>query len=314
MNAKPDLIFLKGNFDDQKIWGGSKLKSYGYEGTQDKIGELYLISALKDKPSFILNKEVVEKNLYDFFINNRDWFNNWEKDYPLLSKLIDANDDLSVQVHPNDEYARINFNKFGKTECWYIIETKKNNEIVYGLTTNDLNVIKKCIEQNKWNEVLNLVPINNNDVIFIPAGTVHAIKSGTFLFEIQQSSDLTFRLYDYDRVDNNGDRRKLHIDDALSCINLNIKINKTRVSNNLMIYCPYFRTEIYDINGKKEFKFSDVYWVELVILEDHINDTYINDFKLKKGISVLIKENISFTIKGNLKIAITYILKKQNHI
>lgn len=303
-----DIILIKANFDDTKIWGGNKLKEYEYNGTSDKIGEAYLISALKDKPSFILNKDINEDNLYDFFINNRSWFENYDGDYPLLSKIIDAKDDLSVQVHPNDLYAKEKFSKLGKTEAWYILDCENDSDIVYGLTTKNKEDVEKAIKNNTWNEVLNYVKINKGDVLFIPSGTVHAIRKNTLLFEIQQSSDLTFRLYDYDRVDENGNKRELHIEDSMNVIDFNHECKIKKVENNVMVSSKFFNTEIYEISNWKNFFYKNVYWVEIVVLEGEalINDEYM----IKNGISAIIKNKTPFKIKGNIKVAITYITKE----
>lgn len=302
-----NIILLKPNFDDTKIWGGTKLKDYGYNGTSEKIGEAYLISGLEERPSFIINNEINEKNLYDFFKNNNEWFNNYEGEYPLLSKIIDANDDLSVQVHPNNEYAKEKFSKLGKTEAWYVLDCDEGSDIVYGLKTKNKNDVEEAIKHNKWSNVLNCLPIKKDDVLYIPAGTVHAIKKNTLIFEIQQSSDLTFRLYDYDRKDKKGNKRELHIEDSLNVINFDCNCEITKVIDNKMVSSEYFTTEIYDIKNWKNFFYDNVYWVELVVLdgEGMLN----NNIELKKGISAIIKNKTPFKIKGDIKIAITYIIK-----
>ncbi len=303
-----DIILLKSNFDDTKIWGGQKLKSYGYDGTSNKIGEAYLISALEDRSSFIINDDIKEKNLYDFYKNNKEWFNNYEGDYPLLSKIIDAKDDLSVQVHPDDNYAKNKFSKLGKTEAWYILDCNVDSDIVYGLKTNNKEDIKKAINNNDWSSILNYLPIKKDDVLFIPSGIVHAIKKNTLLFEIQQSSDLTFRLYDYDRVDDNGNKRELHIEDSLNVINFDHDCKITSVQNNIMVSSKFFTTEIYDISNWKNFFYKDVYWIELVVLDGE--GTLNNNIKLKRGISAIIRSKVPFKIKGNIKVALTYIIKE----
>ncbi len=300
-----NIIFLKSNFDDTKLWGGHKLLDYGYLGTSDKIGEAYLISGLKACPSLINDLEIQETNLYDFYNSHKDWFNNYEGEYPLLSKLIDAKEDLSVQVHPNNEYALKKFNKLGKTECWYIMDCPKDNDIIFGLNSHNIDDVKQAISSNQWDEVLNVQKTNPEDVLFIPSGTVHAIKKDTFLFEIQQSSDLTFRLYDYDRVDDQGHKRELHLEDSLNVINFHQTHAISKVTNNIMISCEYFTTEIYDINEIQRFQYDNVYWVEVVILD--LEFGWINGSKLEKGVSMLVHSETPFTITGKAKIAITYI-------
>lgn len=306
-----NLIILMSNFDDSKIWGGNKLRDFGYTGPSDRIGEAYLISALKNKPSYINEEWVEEKNLYDFFNNNREWFGNYDGEYPLLSKIIDAKDDLSVQVHPDDKYAKEKFNKLGKTEAWYILDCAPNADIVYGLKTKEKKDVEDAIKENKWSSILNFMNIKKGDVLYIPSGTVHAIKKDTLIFEIQQSSDITFRLYDYDRVDENNNKRELHIEDSLNVIDFNHECKIGEVENNIMVQSKFFNTNIYDINDWRIFYFNDVYWIEVVVLDGDSAD--INGRKIKKGVSAILKNNTPFKIKGNVKVAITYIKKENNN-
>jgi len=209
----------------EKIWGSSKLKKLGFDIPKNKkIGEAWIISAYKDNSSKIKNGE----SLRDFYKNNKNLFNNYNSDeFPLLVKILDANDHLSIQVHPNDEMAmELEKYPFGKTECWYVLETKNNNDIVIGTTATSKDEARKLIKENKWDEFLKTTPIEKDCLFDIKAGTVHAIKSGTLIYELQQSSDITYRLYDYDRVDANGEKRELQIEKSIKVIDYDSKDHK----------------------------------------------------------------------------------------
>lgn len=178
---------------------------------------------------------------------------------PILVKLIDAKKDLSVQVHPDDTYARKFENSMGKTEMWYVLQAGSNSKLVYGFS-RDVNKdeIRESIKQDRLTSLLNYVPVHSNDLFFIEAGTVHAIGAGTLIAEIQQNSNLTYRLYDYGRKDRNGNLRELHIDKALDVANLNssskprrplrvLKYSKGRASE-FLCRCKYFQVERMLIN------------------------------------------------------------------
>ena len=200
------ILFLKGEFVE-KIWGGKRLeKEFPYQFDSKSIGEYWAISAMKEFPSKILNGKYEGENLDFLYKNQKDLFGNENKEkFPLLIKLIDANDDLSIQVHPDDDMAKKE-NSYGKSECWYILNEDEAS-IIYGLKTKDKNDAIKMIDNKKWDELLNVEKSIKGDFFKVPAGMVHAIKKGSLILEIQQASDITYRLYDYDRLDKNGNLR-----------------------------------------------------------------------------------------------------------
>jgi mannose-6-phosphate isomerase len=138
------------------------------------------------------------------------------KVFPLLTKILDANRDLSVQVHPDDAYARENENgELGKTECWYIIDCKEDAELIYGHHAQSKEEFMRWVEEGKWDSLLRKVPIHPGDFFYVPSGTIHALCEGTLVLETQQSSDTTYRVYDYDRTDDHGNKRELHLQKAI---------------------------------------------------------------------------------------------------
>lgn len=300
---KTNLIFLK-PYLDEKIWGGKRLEEFGYDLSSKKVGEALIISALPEMASLVINKEFREMPLNIFYELNQDFFNNYQKPYPILTKIIDANDDLSVQVHPNDEYAKLRHKKLGKTECWYIIDAKPNASIIYGLKIKDPLIMKSSLEKNNLEQILNEIKVKKGDVIFVESGTVHAIKSGILIYELQQSSDITYRLYDYNRLDNQGNLRQLHIEDSLNVINYNIK--PLEQSLDYLVDSKYFKLKKIIINGKKILKIDEAQWIEVTVIE---GTGFVDDVPIKKGSIFLIRHLYHPLISGELTLLLGYVTK-----
>lgn len=181
--------------------------------------EQWGISAHPNGDDEVLNKEYAGKTLSTLWKQRPELFGNVKGDrFPLLTKIIDANADLSIQVHPNDEYAAENENgSLGKTECWYIMDAKPGTTIVIGHNAKNKEEVKSMIENGEWNDFIREVPVHKGDFFFIEPGTVHAIKGGTVILETQQSSDITYRVYDYDRLQD-GKPRQLHVKQSIDVI------------------------------------------------------------------------------------------------
>ncbi|WNB92626.1 mannose-6-phosphate isomerase, class I [Bacillus sp. NEB1478] len=210
-------IFLKPVFKD-RIWGGTKLREeFGYEIPTETTGECWGISAHPNGPSTVMNGPLAGKTLDVLWNEHRELFGNQDgADFPLLVKILDAKTDLSVQVHPDDAYAReVEGEAFGKTECWYVIDCDPGAKLVYGHHADSREEFKQMVEENKWDELLRTVEIQPGDFVYVPNGTIHAIGAGTMILETQQSSDVTYRVYDYDRRDDSGNPRELHIEKSI---------------------------------------------------------------------------------------------------
>ncbi|MCR4990936.1 MAG: beta-glucosidase [Lachnospiraceae bacterium] len=224
INTKPlQLIFLEPVFKEV-VWGGNRLKTnWGYDIPSDKTGECWVVSAHKSGASAVKEGAYKGKTLKELFEECPELFGNGQKKYdrfPILVKIIDANDDLSIQVHPDDEYARINENgSYGKFECWYILDASEGSEIVFGHKAKTKEELKSMIDEGRWDDLINTVPVKKGDVVVIKPGTVHAIKGGILLAEIQQNSDITYRVYDYDRI-SDGKPRELHVEKSLDVITI----------------------------------------------------------------------------------------------
>ena len=220
-----DLIKLVPIFHE-KVWGGRQLETvFGYDIPEGPIGECWAISAHPAGDCQIAEGEFAGHTLSWLWDNHRELFGNEEGDvFPLLIKILDAKGDLSIQVHPNDEYAAEHENgSLGKTECWYVLDCDDDATIIVGQRAADRTECAQMIEEGRWSDMLNEVPIHKGDFFQINAGTVHAIKTGTLILETQQSSDVTYRLYDYDRPGTDGKLRPLHIEQSLDCIDFDVQ-------------------------------------------------------------------------------------------
>lgn len=211
-----DILVLEPVFKE-KLWGGTKLKElFGYELKSDQVGEAWLISAHKNGQSKVINGAYKGQTLSDLYEKHRDLFDNYKGlEFPLLTKIIDANDVLSVQVHPDDAYAKVHANDLGKTECWYILDANPGAQIILGHHAPTKEVFINQIKNNEWNKLLRYVNVKPGDFIYVPAGTLHAIGKGIVILETMQSSDTTYRVYDFDRQEKDGSYRTLHIKESI---------------------------------------------------------------------------------------------------
>lgn len=273
-----------------KIWGGDYLKkTYNYQSTTN-TGEAWGISGYKGSSSIILNGPYQGNTLYELYKSHKHLFGNYPSDnFPILVKIIEAKDDLSIQVHPNDIYAK-QFNSLGKTECWYIIDCKEDSQIIIGHNALTKEELLTKINNKEYNSLLNKFNINKGDFFKIPAGMIHAICKDTVLLEVQQSSDITYRLYDYDRLDN-GKPRDLHIKESLDVIQVpSIPIENTGNTK-------YFDFTVKTINNleKISHKYGDYYF----IIEGTAQS---NGLTLNQGDFIFIPSNTSYKIIGNIKV------------
>lgn len=291
-----DIVKLKPVIKDN-LWGGNYFKQYKGNNNDDVIAECWELSMLPNNESFIdsgINKgkrlnEIIKDEDIGPVKNDFPYF-------PLLIKLIDAKDNLSIQVHPSDEYALKNENSFGKTEMWHILSSDPGCGIYVGFK-NDENIldVKKSLNDGSILNKLNFFEVNKGDTFLINAGTIHAIGKGVRLIEIQQNSNLTYRLYDYHRVDKNGLERELHIDKALKVIDLH-KYQKEDNRSSLLAKSKYFTVHKYDVNEKNEIIPNDYSFICITFID---GEGLINDIPYKKYDTFFIPYNKKCSIKGN---------------
>lgn len=270
MNNKPFLLKPIGK---DYLWGGNRLNIDFAKGISLKpLAETWECSTHHDGQSIVANSG---ENLGDLLKTHPDLLGthsliltSGRPELPILIKLIDAKADLSVQVHPDDEYALKNESDLGKTEMWYVLDAEEDSRLVYGFGF-DVNPqqIRTAVERGDIVKFLNYVPVRRNDVFFIEPGTVHAIGAGCLIAEIQESSNITYRLYDYGRIDKNGKTRALHIDKALDVINLKSSVAprqplrvlkyKKGFASELLARCKYFNVERVLLNTEKQYEMTD---------------------------------------------------------
>ena len=311
------VLMLEGKFVD-KIWGGERLREeFSYDIESDSVGEYWAVSAMEEFPSLIINGELAGENLIEVYKNERELFGDpKEATFPLLVKIIDAKDDLSIQVHPDDQMGKRVEDSLGKTECWYILNDNESS-IIYGLNAKDKDEAVKLINERKWEEVLKEVPAKNGDFFFVPAGTVHAIRKGCLILEIQQASDVTYRLYDYDRKDKDGNLRDLHIEKSIEAIKLNDIDNKTETSVDgdlrltKLTDNEFFQVRKYEIKGNKSFNRDSDYLIEAVI--DGAGELIVDGetYQIKKGDFFILTNLVSsYEFAGDLTIVESNVVNK----
>ena len=300
------------------IWGGNRLKNeYNKASTLNNIAESWELTVRDDGMNTICGGEFDGLTMEEYI--NKNGFSvvtNKEMDrFPLLIKFIDAEDNLSIQVHPDDEYGMKTANSLGKTEMWYIIDAKPGARLVYGLKDGyTVDMLKEAIENNTVENTLNYVPVKKGDVFFIPSGLVHAIGAGILLAEIQQNSNITYRVYDYNRKGKDGKPRELHVSDALNVIvnRTQSEIEKIQFSTNVkndtsLASCEYFKVDKFSIYKACEFSTSVESFNSVLCLEGNGYIEYKdNIFPLTKGDSYFIPAGIGkYSINGDVEIIIS---------
>jgi mannose-6-phosphate isomerase len=262
-------IFLQPIFQE-RIWGGQKLKTeFNYEIPYEQTGEAWVISAHPNGPSIIKNGPLEGKTLADAWNEHGELFNKEadnNEEYPLLVKVLDANNDLSVQVHPNDQFAReVEGQPYGKTECWYVLSAEPEAELILGHHAQTREELEQMIDNGKWDDLLKKEKVQAGDFVYVPSGTIHAIGKGIVILETQQSSDITYRVYDYDRTDANGNKRELHLDRSKEVTTVPHQPadtdQQTEVSGDLtmkkLVEEKYFTVYHWNLNGKTTQKLTN---------------------------------------------------------
>jgi mannose-6-phosphate isomerase class I len=291
-----ELIFLKPVFK-QVLWGGNRLKTeFCYDIPGNDTGECWAISAHEHGDCTVAGGQYAGHTLSWLWENHRELFGGYPGDrFPLLIKIIDAQKDLSIQVHPDDSYAREHENgALGKTECWYVLGCREDASIVIGHNAKTREELKTMIDNKKWKELIREVPIHKGDFFQIDPGCVHAIKGGTLILETQQSSDITYRVYDYDRL-LDGKPRQLHVEQSKSVITVPYEVGTVKpipqaieggVKTHL-VDCKYYSVDKYEAHGELDLRFRNSF-TNVSIIEGCGS---INGISLPKGTHFIIPGN-----------------------
>ncbi len=298
----------------EKIWGGDRLdKVFGYHIPSQHTGECWAISAHPGGDCPIDDAQFSGMTLSQLWNEHRDFFGDISGDvFPLLIKIIDAKEDLSIQVHPNDAYAFEHENgQLGKTECWYVLDCDDDATIIIGHNAATKEEMASMVENDQWDILLRQVPIRKGDFFQIDPGCLHAIKGGTMILETQQSSDLTYRFYDYGRLEN-GKPRQLHIQKSLEVtqapfVEWQQQLQTTDIPGGTvthLVSCPYYSVYRAEVNGKADFKWDHPF-VNVSILE---GCGKLDDMTVSKGDHLLISANYGdMSIEGNLELIYSHL-------
>ena len=297
----------------EMIWGGHKLRDvYGYDIPSDNTGECWAISAHKNGDCLIADGEFEGKSLSWLFDNHRELFGGIEgNQFPLLVKIIDAKNDLSVQVHPNDEYAGEHEHSLGKTECWYVLQADEGTNMVMGHHAKSKEEFVKAIEEDDYDNLLNKFQIKKGDFFYIPSGTLHAICSGSLIYEAQQSSDITYRVYDYHRKDKDGNERQLHVQQSIDVTNISADADQQKEfvsvplengTRTCMVESEFFKVYSYKMTGKNTVA-NDAPFQMVSVID---GEGTLNGDAVKKGYHfVICSDQKETNFDGNMEVMIT---------
>jgi mannose-6-phosphate isomerase len=306
----------------ERIWGGEKLKTILHKPIDSAItGESWELSTVEGDISVVSNGVLKGKSIMDIInqvpseLLGSSVYKTFGKQFPLLFKYLDAREDLSIQVHPNDALAKKRHNSFGKTEMWYVMQADPDARIIVGFK-KDSNAAEYLQHLNDKTllSLLDDIKVTDGDAFFLDTGTVHAIGAGLVIAEIQQTSDITYRLYDFDRKDANGQTRELHVDLALEAINYK-KVDSHKLytkesnSSNTIVDCPYFTTNFIPLVGEVEtIKTGESFTVYMCIAGTFTISYDSVTYDYKKGDTVLIPAAMkSYLISGKASILEIYI-------
>jgi mannose-6-phosphate isomerase len=310
-----------------KIWGGEKIKTVlGKDFSPlPNCGETWEVSGVKGDISVVAEGELAGKALTDLLeeykgeLAGNKVFEKFGTEFPLLIKFIDANDDLSIQVHPNDELAKKRHNSFGKTEMWYVLQADPGSTLISGFNQQvDEKLYLEKLNSSKLSDILNKEEVQKGDIFFLPAGRVHTIGKGLLIAEIQQTSDITYRIYDFDRVDDKGQKRDLHTEEALAAIDYKVYPEYRSVyphkKNEAVeaVTSPYFKTNVleYTENTTRDYTNLDSFVIHVCV--DGAYDLIGNNQKyhVKKGDCVLVPnaiKNVQLETATGFKILETFV-------
>ena len=302
------------------IWGGTKLKEeYSIQTDLPKAAEAWMLSCHRDGASIVSGggydgqtlEAVIEQEGKGILGKNADRFDY----FPVLIKLIDARDNLSVQVHPDNEYARIHEGEYGKTEAWYILECEEGASLIYGFKRPiSKEEMRDRIEKNTLLEVVNQVPVRRGDLFFIESGTLHAIGKGILLAEVQQNSNTTYRVYDYGRIGADGKPRALHVEKALDVTRCEPPAHPVGPAekperfewgtSTLQASCEFFTFRTLDLHGAASFEADSSSFISLVVLDGDGTLTFEGGkIELRKGESIFIPAGTgAYTLSGALQV------------
>lgn len=298
----------------EKIWGGTELRDqFGYAIPSDHTGECWAISGHPNGDCRVTNPEFGGQTLGQLFRIRRELFGNIPGDvFPLLVKIIDARQDLSIQVHPDDAYAKVHENgSLGKTECWYVLDSKPGTTVIIGHNAGTREEMRQMVAEGKWDQLLRQIPLRKGDFFQINPGCLHALKGGSLILETQQSSDVTYRFYDYDRLEN-GKKRELHIEKSLDVTTVPFVPDRTVPETETvgdaeithLVTCPFYSVYRAVLHGAAGLTFRAPF-VNVSIIG---GEGTLDGEPVKKGDHMVLTANYGpCRLEGNMELVYSYI-------
>ncbi len=305
-----NILFFK-PIAKKAIWGHTLVKDYfGYDDFPDGIGQSWSFSCQKEASTICMSDPYKGLTLLDLWENHQELFGHPSEEFPVIISLVAPEDDLSIQVHPNEKIARQLGYSTGKNEAWYFIEAKENSKIIYGHNASNEEELRQYIKEDRWNDLIRYLDVHQDDFVYLSAGLLHALKKGSIVYEIQQATDVTYRFYDYHRKDENGQERELHLEQAINCLSYDPKdmenniypivTNSDNCKQTVYISNNSFTVTKLEIKGQSYYQ-SDNYQLATVIkgkgTADHIS--------VKLGDNFLIPVNHQLVLDGQMTIMMT---------
>lgn len=310
-------LFLDPIFKE-RIWGSDHLTQYGYQLPHANVGEIWAVSAHQNGDSVITDGPFEGRTLSEVWREHKELFGDFpSSEFPLMVKMIDAQEALSVQVHPDTAYAYEHEDgDFGKKECWYIIEAEEGAEIIYGLNTDSKEDFIRALDNEEHHNLFKHIPVSAGDFFFVPNGIVHAIGKGIVVYEVTQSSDVTYRIYDYNRRDEAGHAREMHIEKAKDVVEVRADspnvIPETEIIDNhkrtSYINNDAFTVVKWEITGTLSYMKPREFCLVTVLYGEGELITDGDVFSIRPGSSfILTSEDLDNIFKGDLTVMITYV-------
>lgn len=293
------------------IWGHTLVKDYfGYDNFPDGIGQSWSFSAQKDASTVCISEPFQGKTLLDLWENHQELFGCEGEPFPVIISLVAPEDDLSIQVHPQADYAKQKGFSTGKNEAWYFIEAKEGANIVYGHHAKNEAELKQYIKEDRWDDLIHHLDVHQGDFVYLPAGLIHALRKGSIVYEIQQATDITYRFYDYHRKDDKGQERELHLKDAMACLSYDPQLMENKIEpviekQNGLLKTTFISNDSFTVT-KLEIQNKGLFQDQRYQLATVIKGQgKANGFDVKLGDNFLIPKELSVQFEGNMTIMMT---------
>lgn len=293
------------------IWGHTLVKDYfEYKDFPEGIGQSWSFSAQEGASTICLSEPFRGQTLLELWNNHQELFGHPGETFPVIISLVGPEDDLSIQVHPNSQYAKSIGYSSGKNEAWYFIESQEGANIVYGHNAKDEDDLRKYIQNDQWDKLIRHLDVHTGDFVYLPAGLLHALRKGSVVYEIQQATDITYRFYDYHRKDAQGNERELHLEQAIACLSYDPQDMKNNIHPVISMHDGYMKT-VYisndsftvtklDVDGQGEYQ-CDNYQLATVVK----GSGQVDGKEVKIGESFLIPVNSQVKLEGQMLIMMT---------